>query len=136
MSSSFLPWLALGVAGYFVIDRVSRTSVEDEAKAGVPVPLQPGIRYLFLVRLESTEASARPVLESKGVEQLKFTTDSMVPPFWTKPGEPFSTAVASFIAEPKGSSTIELGTPFYGVGRLEKLIRLDGQPFSTPVGTV
>jgi hypothetical protein len=131
-SSSFLPWLALGAVGYVLFSRAqSGSKTPDEASVNGPQPLQAGVKYLFLVRLEKPETEARAVLESKGVESLLFGP-AAVTPFWAKPGDAYGTVAASFMATPRGSSSITLGDPFYGVGRLESLTRLDGQPFGAP----
>jgi hypothetical protein len=132
-SSSLFSWLALGAIGYVVFERVKASSneVTDSAVVGKPEPLWAGVPYLFMLRLEATEAVARPVLESKGVEMLVFAP-ATVTPFWAKPGDVIGTTVASFRAVPHGNSTITLGMPFYGIGRLESLVRLDGQPFEAP----
>lgn len=130
--ASYLPWLLLGGAGLFLASRGSSSAVpKDTATPGAPMPLRAGVPYLFLVRLEATEDAARETLESKGVENLMFTPAS-VPPFWAKVGDRFGTTAASFKATPAGNSSVTLGQPFYGIGRLEVLVRLDGQPFATP----
>lgn len=128
-------FLALGLAGlgYLVFGR--RGEPGDVALPGSPQPLRAGVRYLFLVRLEAPEAEARATLEAKNVENLEFAPAS-VPPFWTQPGELYSTRVAAFRVAPQGNGTITLGDPFYGIGRLEKVVRLDGQPFDAEAAVV
>lgn len=143
MASSLLPWVALGTLGYFALSRSSRSGAPspygapvdtgaavNEASADGPAELEPGVRYLFVVRLEATPEHARQVLEGKKVEGLQFVPASE-PAFWVQPDEPFSTTAATFMATAQGRAFVTLGDPFYGVGRLEKLVRLDGLPFGT-----
>lgn len=128
---SLWPLLAAAGVGYLLLGKAKNGSAPtDTAERGSPQPLRAGVPYLFIVRLDKPEAEARPVLEGKGVQELVFSPASN-PPFWVKSG-PFSMAVASFKATPAGNSKVTLGEPFYGIGRLETLVRLDGQPFATP----
>lgn len=89
------------------------------------VPLSAGTGYLFMVRLapETLESSARLLLESKGATMIEFLAAAN-PPFWAAPDEPASTRLASFKATPAGNSTVRLGDDFYGIGRLERVVRL------------
>jgi hypothetical protein len=120
--------LAAGAVGLFVLSRQvgSRTS----ARPGKVEPLRPGVRYLFILRLDAgvTDERAREVLEAKAVENLVLSP-ALTPPFWAAAGQPFSSRVASFKFTARGSATVTLGEPFYGIGRLETLVRLDGLPF-------
>lgn len=130
---SLLPFLAAGAVGLFVLTR-KQTGGSSSAPVGVAVPLRQGVRYLFIVRLSPgvSDEQARAVLEPKGVESLVFSP-AVNPPFWAAlPGavELFSSRHASFATTMRGSSSITLGDPFYGIGRLEALSRLDGQPLS------
>ena len=127
------PFVLLAAAGLGFALYKARTGTPattaplDRAK---PVPLYAGVPYLFLVRLEKPEDEAREVLEGKGVESLLFTPSSN-PPAYVTGGESWSTTTASFKAVPNGNSAgVSLGMPFYGVGRLEQLVRLDSRPFS------
>lgn len=129
--SPLVPFLAAGAVGLFVLSR-SRAASASNALVGVPQPLRAGVPYLFIVRLDAgvTDEAARAALEPKGVENLVLTP-ALNAPFWASSSPiPFSSRHASFKATPKGNSTITLGDPFYGVGRLESLARLDGQPFA------
>lgn len=133
MSSSLYPLLALGTVGFIVYQQMSRrpVGVTDAARGG-PQPLFAGTPYLFNVRLDVPDDAAREVLESKGAEMLVFASASQ-PPFWaltTGAPVPFSTRVASFKATPQGNGTVTLGEPFYGIGRLESVARLDGRAFA------
>lgn len=134
--ASLIPWLVLGAVGYLMFGRsalATSTGVRDKALPGSPQPLRAGIPYLFIIRLDVAEAKAREVLEGKGVQNLLFSPASN-PPFWlTTASLPFSTRIASFKATPAGNSQVTLGDPFYGIGRLETLVRLDGQPFAAPL---
>lgn len=126
--------LALAALGAFMAIRGQaprETGVRDMASAGGPSPLWAGVRYLFVVRLEVSDDMARAILESKAVEALELAPASE-PPFWAKPGEPFSDRVAAFRFLARGNGSVTLGSNFYEVGRLEKVVRLDGQPFSSP----
>jgi hypothetical protein len=127
--TSLLPWLALGAVAYLVVDKQQKAEIADMAAPGSPQPLRAGVGYLFFVRLEATEEAARAVLAPKGVSMLLFGPATN-PPFWAQVGQPYSTAFASFKATPAGNGSITLGDPFYGIGRLEKVVRLDGQPFT------
>lgn len=127
------PVLLLGAAAvaYILYDKSrNEGTARDMAKPllGVPQPLRAGRKYLFLVRTELPDEQVRSVLAPKGVEALEMAP-ATVAPFWAKPGESYSARVAAFRATPQGNGVITLGDPFYGVGRLEKVVRLDGQPF-------
>ena len=124
---SLLPWLALATAATFVLTRKGRSS--SYAGAGAPAALYAGVPYLFIVRLEASDEMARATLEPKGAADLEMSP-ATTPPFWAEPGAAYSTRVAAFRATPQGNSTVSLGEPFYGIGRLEKVVRLDGQPFN------
>lgn len=130
--SSLLPWLGVGALAFILFE--SQRGPRDVAQPGSPQPLYGGVKYLFLVRLETTEAEAREKLEVKGIENLQFTR-ALNPPFWVQQGLPYSPVVASFMSTPSGNSQLTLGSDFYGVGKLERLVRLDGMPFSTPPAT-
>jgi hypothetical protein len=136
--ASPLPWLvALGAAGLVLSKMRGASSGESSAPISAdPVPLRAGVPYLFLVRLDVSDAAARPVLEEKGVENLEFSPASVVPFWLPEDATEFSTRIASFKAVPRGNSHVSLGMPFYGVGRLERLVRLDARPFSEPAGDV
>lgn len=131
MQTRLLPLLALAAIGYVVYEKTR--GVADVAQVGVPQPLRAGVRYLFLVRLDASMETAQAVLAPKGVERIEFSP-ATVPPFWAAPGAVFSTSLVSFIAQPAGNGTVTVGEPFYGIGRLERVVRLDGQPFSAPAG--
>ena len=125
----FLPFLAAGAVGLFVLSR-SRSGGSTSASPGAPVPLRAGVPYLFIVRLgtDVTDEQVHAALDPKGVENL-LLTPAVNPPFWATTGAiAYAPRVASFKATPKCSSTITLGDSFYGIGRLESLARLDGQP--------
>lgn len=129
--------LAAGAIGLFALSRKSASAPgSTNALADGPQPLRAGVPYLFVVRLDVgvTDEQARAALEPKGVEMLVLAP-AVNPPFWltTLGGAPagvWSQRVASFKATPRGNSTVSLGDPFYGIGRLETLARLDGRPFS------
>ena len=134
-----VPFLAAGAVGLFVLSR-SRSGGSTSASPGAPATLRAGVPYLFILRLDDavSEEQARSVLEPKGVSSL-IISPAVNPPFWASgaPGlVPFGSRHASFQATPKGSSTITLGDPFYGIGRLESLARLDGQPLSSEAPSV
>lgn len=127
--------LALGVLGALALTaKTASLDPPDMAPVGGPAPLWAGVRYLFVVRLEVTEEMARAILEAKGVEALEFGP-AAVAPFWTKPGEAFSTRVAAFRFLAKGNGSVTPGSNFYEVGRLERVVRLDGLPFSAQPAT-
>lgn len=125
----FLLGAAAAVA-FIVYDKSRGSSPKDTAIStlGLPQPLRAGVKYLFLVRTELPDAQVQAVLAPKGVEALEMQP-ATVAPFWAKPGESYSARVAAFRATPQGNGVITLGDPFYGVGRLERVVRLDGQPF-------
>jgi hypothetical protein len=134
--ASLFTWLALGVGGYVLLDKArsgqSLLQSPDMAMPGAgPQPLRAGTGYLFFVRLETSDEAATAALAPKGAQNLTFG-EATVPPFWTRPGESYSTRIASFKATPAGNGQVTLGDPFYGIGRLEKVVRLDGQEFSAP----
>ncbi len=134
--ASFLPLLVLGAAGFALWSKTqSGAAPGDTATPGAPMPLRAQVPYLFIVRLETTDEAAAAVLESKGVDSLEFGPAS-APPFWAKPGETYSTRIASFKATPNGNGSVTLGDPFYGIGRLNTLVRLDGQPFTAEAPSV
>lgn len=87
------------------------------------VPLVAGTPYLFIVRLEALDDAARAVVESKGATMVEISPAAN-PPFWAQSGQPFPERVISFRATPAGNSTVMLGDSFYGIGRLERVIRL------------
>ena len=125
--------LALGAVGVLMLTAktASLGPPPDVAPTGAPSPLWAGVRYLFVVRLEVTEEMARAILEAKGVEALEFSS-ATVAPFWAKPGVPYSDRVAAFRFLAKGNGSVTPGSNFYEVGRLERVVRLDGQEFSAP----
>lgn len=133
--SPAVPFIAAVAVGLFVLSRDRAPGGDSSsAPAGQPLPLRQGVRYLFIVRLSPgiTDEQARATLEPKGVESLVFGP-AVNPPFWANAAgavELYSSRLASFIVSLKGNSTIALGDSFYGIGRLEALSRLDGQPFS------
>lgn len=127
------PVLLLGAAAvaYILYDKSRNGGTpRDMARPllGVPQPLRAGVKYLFVVRTELPDQQVQSVLEPKGVEALEMAP-ATVPPFWAKPGESYSARVAAFRATPQGNGTVTLGDPFYGVGRLEQVVRLDARPF-------
>ncbi len=136
-----VPFLAAAGVGLFVLSRKSGSAPSStSAPSNGPQPLWAGVPYLFIVRLDVgvTDEAARAALEPKGVEMLVLAP-AVNPPFWVTtlngvPAGVWSQRVASFKATPKGNSTVTLGNPFYGVGRLETLARLDGRPFAEAAG--
>jgi hypothetical protein len=124
-----LPWLALGAVGYVVWSK-SQTGVTDMARPGVVEPLRAGVPYLFIVRLTPgvTDDAARAVVESKGGGSIVFAAAS-VRPAWSTPADVISDRVVSFKVTPAGNATLSLGDPFYGIGRIESIVRFDGQKF-------
>lgn len=129
---SILPWLAIGAAGWLALRSTASIApniltTSSAAPPAEPLPLRAGVPYLFLVRVETTDETARALLESKGVENIEFSPAENPPP-WTNPGETYSTRVVSFKAVPRGNGTVTVGDPFYGIGRLDTLVRLDGMP--------
>lgn len=127
-----VPFLAAGAVGLFVL---SRKGGSTSAPQTGPQPLRAGVPYLFIVRLDpaATDDVARATLESKGVDSLVLSP-AVNPPFWaSRPGAValYSNRVASFKATPAGNGSVTLGDPFYGIGQLEVLARLDGQPFAS-----
>lgn len=125
-----LPFIAAGLVGLFVLSKKSAGAASNAAP-GAPQPLRAGVPYLFILRLDRdvSDADVRAVLEPKGVENL-LVSPAVLPPFWAQAGEAFDVRVASFKAVPRGNSTLTLGDPLYGLGRLETLVRLDGMPFA------
>jgi hypothetical protein len=126
-SSSLIPLLVLGAVGYAIFGKAK--AAPGAAQSLLPLPLRAGVPYLFVIRLETTDDDAQTVISTKGAENIEFTSAS-VPPFWAQPGETFSTRAVVFQVTPRGNATLSLGDDFYGIGRLEKLVRLDGQPLS------
>lgn len=129
MANPLLLLAALGIGAAALAFRRGATS--SSAAVGAPAKLQAGVPYLFIVRLDVPDAQAETTLESKGVEMLEFAEVTSAPP-WAVPGQPASPRVASFKATPAGNSTVTFGMPFYGIGKLERISRLDGQPFDAP----
>lgn len=137
MKTPLLPVVAAALAGLFVFAR--RRQATSSASPGGPRPLRAGVPYLFIVRLNPgvTDEQVNAALEPKGVESL-ILSPAVNPPFWATlptgsvPTLPtgsvpvWSNRVASFKATPQGNGSVSLGDPFYGVGRLESLARLDG----------
>lgn len=131
---SALPLAAgLGIVAWALWSR-ARESGSIAPRLGAQ-PVRAGVPYLFVVRLEADDETATGVLESKGVEMLQLAPATRAP-FWSKPGELYSTRAASFKAVPQGNGSVTLGEPFYGIGRLEQLVRLDGQPFASEASDV
>lgn len=134
---SFVTLAALAALGYAAVElsRKLPVGVTDAEPLG-PQPLRAGVPYLFQVRLTSSgdpvgEMAAEDVLKSKGASMIVFSP-AILPPFWSSPGAAFSTRVASFKVTPQGNATVTMGQDFYAIGRLEKVARLDGQPFAAP----
>ena len=128
---NLIPWLGAAAVAYILYDKSRQSGAPEDtaiSTLGVPQPLRAGVKYLFLVRTEQPDEVVRSTLAPKGVEALELST-APVAPFWAKPGESYSARVAAFRATPQGNGTVTLGDPFYGVGRLERVVRLDGQPF-------
>jgi hypothetical protein len=117
--------LLLGLSGLGVL---AFSFLSKSASPAIPAgpttaPLMAGTPYLFVVRLSALEDAARATIESKGGTMIEFSP-AINPPFWATSGEAFSTSVVSFKATPAGNSTVSLGDDFYGIGRLERVIRL------------
>jgi len=85
----------------------------DSAHPGAPAPLYPGVPYLFVVGVRQDPSDALATLEDKGAAAIEF-----------------SGASVSFRATPEGRSTVTLGQDFYGIGPIEALVRMDGQPLT------
>ena len=129
--------LALG-GGVLALSRLRSGSAppDSEAPRGSAVTMTAGRPYLFIVRLPlgtgpADDSAARRLIEQKGGTNITLS-EASVAPFWAEPGQPYSKVVLSFRATPQGNSTIELGMDFYGIGRLEKVVALDGMPFEGP----
>lgn len=132
-----LPLFAAGAVGLFMLARKGGGGA-NTAAPGQAYPLHAGVGYLFIVRLgtDITDEEARSVLDAKHVESLVLGP-AVNPPFWATTGAiVFSNRIASFKATPPGNSSVTLGEPFYGIGRLETLVRLDGQPFTAEASDV
>jgi len=99
----------------------------SDARPGERVQLRQGAPYLFIVRTIAPDDAVRAALATKAVEGLEFA-EATVPPFWSKPGEHYSNRAAAFRKTLDGNAVVELGQAFYGIGQLEKVARLDGQP--------
>ncbi|HEY3493838.1 MAG TPA: hypothetical protein VGK73_04100 [Polyangiaceae bacterium] len=123
--------IAAAAAGFVVFDKL-RGPAASSAQTGAPVPLRAGVPYLFIVRLGVSDYQASEVLATKpAVENVEYS-DALNPPFWA-PTDTTPARLVSFKATPQGNGAISLGDPFYGIGRLERLVRLDGQPIDAPV---
>lgn len=133
--SPLIPLLVLGGVAYALWGKAAAAALGGATppEAASPLPLRAGVPYLFILRLEASDESATTVLSQKGVTGLEFTPAEN-PPFWAQPGETYSTRLASFMVTPNGNATVSLGDPFYGIGRIERLIRLDGQALAAPGG--
>ena len=125
--------------GAYLLYRHLQVNGSTSAPTG-PQPLQAGIPYLFLVRLppvvglpamEAQHAAVIDFLVKKKAEMIEFAP-ATVPPFYAKPGVPFGQEIVSFKVVPSGNSTIQRGQPFYDIGTLDVVARLDGKPFATP----
>lgn len=101
---------------------------------GGPQPLFAGVPYLLMVRMpptEDTEAQrehARAFLATKAATMVVFSPITVPPEF--RPAGALGTEVVSFRVVPAGNSTVQRGKPFYDLGTLESVSRLDGQPFA------
>ena len=122
-SNPFVPLLVLVAVGWAFLGKAK--AEPGAAQSLLPLPLRAGVRYLFVIRLETTDSDAEAVLRAKGAESIEFT-DAGVPPFWAQPGETYSTRAVVFQVTPRGNATLSLGDSFYDIGRLEKLVPLDG----------
>lgn len=114
-----LAWSRRGQSGPAVLP--------TDAVPGQRVQLWQGAPYLFIVRTIAPDEAVKAALANKGVVDLEFA-EATVPPFWAKPGEHYSNRAAAFRKTLEGSAVVTLGDAFYGVGQLEKVARLDGQP--------
>lgn len=118
-----LAWFAgLGALGMILLGKRPATAVDY---GPTTVPILAGESYLWIVRLSplTHEDAARAIVESKGATMVEFASAS-VPPFWATSEDPGSERIISFKATPQGNSTVTLGQDFYGIGRLERVIRL------------
>ena len=127
---------AAGAAALWTLLRGKNAEAASNALGG-PQPLYAGVPYLFLVRLplveddESAEAqreAARSFLATKAATMVTFTPVTVPPEF--RPSGTIGDEVVSFRVVPAGDSTVQRGKPFYDLGTLEKVVRLDGRPFS------
>ena len=81
-----------------------------------------GRSYIFIIRLDAHESVVSSVLESKGATRIEYGAATN-PPFWAG-AEPWSQRIVSFRVTPAGNSTVTMGDPFYGLGRIERIISL------------
>lgn len=118
-----LAWFAgLGALGMLLLGKRPASAVDY---GPTTVPIIAGTPYLWIVRLGpgTHQDAARGVVESKGATMVEFA-EASTPPFWATSDDPGTTRVLSFKATPQGDSTVTLGQDFYGIGRLERVIRL------------
>jgi hypothetical protein len=130
MKKDALPMLALGATALIVYLKLKAPNVRDMAQPGASEPLRGGVPYLFVVRLAPgvSEDQIRATIESKGGIAIVFGPAS-VRPAWATPSDVLGDRAVSFKVTPQGNATVKLGDPFYGVGRLEAIVRTDGQVF-------
>jgi len=115
--------LLAGLGGLGLLAFAGKASSSAAPYGPTSVPLVAGTPYLFIVRLEALDDAARAVVESKGATMVEISPAAN-PPFWATEGTVYPTRVISFRATPAGNSTVMLGDPFYGIGRLERVMRL------------
>jgi hypothetical protein len=130
MKKDVLPALALGATALIVYLKLKAPNVRDMAQPGANEPLRAGVPYLFVVRLAPgvSEDQIKATIESKGGVGIVFGPAS-IRPVWATPGDIIGDRAVSFKVTPQGNATVKLGDPFYGVGRLEAIVRSDGQTF-------
>ena len=131
--------LAFGLAavGLYRLIAPADATARSAALRG-PQPLQAGVPYLFIVRLRPLEGEAaererarvRAFLATKAATLVTFAPATNPPP-GAAPSAAWGREIVSFKVTPSGSSTIELGKPFYDFGTLEAVSRLDGRPWGS-----
>ena len=127
---------AAGAAALWTLLRAKNAEAASNALGG-PQPLYAGVPYLFIVRMppadddaeaEAQRESARAFLATKAATLVTFAPITLPPEF--RPSGTLGSEIVSFRVVPAGNSIVQRGKPFYELGTLEKVTRLDGQPFA------
>lgn len=101
----------------------SRTPPQAYANApsGIVVMIHAGVPYQFVVQLYTSESPAQTqtalhaALTAAGAKDIAFSKSRV-----------------AFDIVPKKSDTTTVGSPLTGLGRIERITRLDGKPFTAP----
>lgn len=128
--------IGAGAVAFYLLTRPKSAGPEASNAPGGPQPLFAGVPYLFVVRfpplaideLPEQRETARAFLATKGATLVAFGPASLPPELG--PSSDYGAEVVSFRVVPSGRSTVQRGEPFYDLGTLESISRLDGRPFA------